>query len=114
MTLLRIGVIKVIAYKSCSELFLLVQCRTFTFGPAQSCNLKTFVASAEWRFARLGAHLLMQAHARKITNSSACEVSYKYAAQTTPPHLVGTHASNDQQQLATQEFLTSRGSLYTR
>ena len=31
-----------------------------------------------------------------------------------PPCLVGIHMSNNQQQLATQEFLTSRGSLYTR
>ena len=32
-----------------------------------------------------------------------------------PPHLVvGTQMSNNQQQLATQEFSTSRGSLYTR
>ena len=30
------------------------------------------------------------------------------------PLLVGTHASNSQHQFATQEFLTSCGSLYTR
>ena len=30
-----------------------------------------------------------------------------------PPHLVGTHVLKNQQQLATQEFMISQGSLYT-
>ena len=33
---------KVVVYKFCGELFLIVQCITYTFGPSQSCNFNLF------------------------------------------------------------------------
>ena len=79
---------KVIAYKSCGEVSLIVQCTTCIFGPAKSCNFKKCKGN-ETKLHIYNITFAPLKNLNKMTHKKVTKIKIKFMSSKMPnsPHL---------------------------